>query len=106
MLEWEERLVDYLWREWSIYAHSASIGLSVEHSNTPLQYETFETFCRSCRPRAPLESISYIVSVYILLSSLVKPVNLRLILSFWRRGKSGRVLWIYCMPDSLILARP
>jgi len=33
LLEWEERLVDYLWREWSIYAHSASIGLSVEHSN-------------------------------------------------------------------------
>ncbi len=40
VLEWEERLVDYLWREWSIYAHSASIGLSVEHSNTKSGYES------------------------------------------------------------------
>jgi len=57
------------------------LGLSIEYSNTPLQYEAFRTIAVDL---APPESC--VVSVYILLSSLLKPVNLA------RVGKSGRVL--------------
>jgi len=51
------------------------LGLSIEDSNTPLQYKAFRTIAVD---PAPPESCV----VYILLYSLVKPVNLRLILSF------------------------
>ena len=63
LLEWEERLVDYLWREWSIYAHSASIGLSVEHSNSSYTETSRIMGIQPCRvaivpeahtPQAPL----------------------------------------------------
>jgi len=63
------------------------LGLSIEHSNTPLQYEAFGTACTAAVDPAPLESC--VVSVYILLSSLLKPVNLA------RIGKSGPLILPY-----------
>jgi len=69
-----------------LYGMLSILGLSIEHSNTPLQYEAFRTACTAAVDPAPLESC--VVSVYILLLSLLKLVNLA------RIGKSGRVLWI------------
>jgi len=53
-----------------LYDMPSILGLSIEHSNTPLQYEAFGTAV-AVDP-APPETIV----VYILLCSLVKPVNL------------------------------
>ncbi len=52
---------------------------------------------------APLELYSFL---NVLLWSLIKPVNLRLIRSFWRRGKSGRVPCGRCWYEVSLLLFP